>query len=500
MNDASTSNSSRWAPLRAWLDRLRARRGESPEAFDARSRAQAIERLRAFAWAPGVRRVLETLATGGHAAYLVGGSVRDAVLGREPGPFFDVATSLRPDDVIARFPRVEPIGLRHGTVLILESDVRVECTTFRREGAYADARHPDDVAFTDRIEEDLARRDFTVNAMAWDPRSDTFVDPFGGAADLARRSLAAVGDPRARFREDALRPLRAARLSATLEFDLESGTEAALSAVVDRVPLLAMERVREEWVKLLGAPRPSVGIDALFHAGLLEVWMPELARCAGVPQNRWHLHDVYEHSLQTCDAAPAGKPRVRWAALLHDIGKPATRANPGPDATFYGHAELGASLADALLERFRMPNDERAAIVHLIREHMFDYRREWTDAALRRFIRRVGIDAVADLFDLRLADVVGSGRAAGFPAGLDEMRERIDRLLDSQQVLSVRHLALSGEDVMRELGIGPGPRVGAALDALLELVLDAPESNRPDVLRNALHAWDSARGDAAPKA
>jgi len=432
---------------------------------------------------------------------LAGGTVRDALLGRELQAPADVATSIPPDEVMRRFARVEPIGLAHGTVLVLEGDVAIECTTFRREGAYADARHPDHVEYTTRLEDDLARRDFTINALAFEPSTGVLTDPHDGCLDLERGVLRAVGDPVQRFHEDALRPLRAARLAATLELDVAPETAAALGSARDRAALVAMERVREEWSKLLGAPAPSIGLEHLRRADLLELWAPEIARGYGVLQNEWHAWDVYEHSLRVCDAVPAGKPRVRWAALLHDIGKPDTRVIRDGQATFYGHAEVGATLADRLLERFRMPNVEREAIVRLVREHMFDYRREWSDAALRRWLRRVGLDAVADLFDLRIADALGTGRErGGFPSQLEELRERIDRLIAAAQVLQVRDLAIDGRDVMRALDVPPGPRVGAALGALLDLVLEHPEMNAREPLLRALEQWAAHGVSTAPEA
>ncbi|TMQ52425.1 MAG: CCA tRNA nucleotidyltransferase [Candidatus Eisenbacteria bacterium] len=442
-----------------------------------RARADAAATLRAHAWPPALLAALARLREGGFQAWLVGGTVRDVMLGREAEPVFDVATDLTPDQVSARFERVEPIGLRHGTVLVLSDGLRIECTTFRREGAYADARHPDRVEFTRDPEEDLARRDLTVNALAFDPASGVLLDPHGGALDLERRVLRAVGDPRARFAEDALRPLRVARLSAVLEMGPEPATRAALGSALDRSRLVAVERVHDELEKLMRAPRPSVGVELLREAGLLELWMPELARTWAVPQNRYHAYDVYLHSLYTCDEAPADKPRVRWAALLHDIGKPDTRVVRGGDGTFYNHQFVGAELADRLLERMRFPADERAAIVHLVREHMFDYRGGWSDAGLRRWLRRVGEEAVADLFDLRIADMLGNGLKQGFPVYLEEMRRRIERILAESRALKVTDLAVGGHDVMRVLGIPPGPPVRETLEALLEEVLDDPARN-----------------------
>jgi tRNA nucleotidyltransferase (CCA-adding enzyme) len=442
-----------------------------------------------------VLTALERLRADGHQAYLVGGTVRDVLMGRPDGVPLDVATDRHPREVMGLFPRVEPIGIEHGTVLVLLDGPALECTTFRREGAYRDARHPDAVSFTADLREDLARRDFTVNAMAFDPHSGALVDPAGGLEDLERRRLRAVGDPLARFREDALRPLRAARFAASLELEPDPATRAALGGVTDRARLVAMERVREELVRLMAAPRPSVGLEHLREAGLLELWLPELARCWAVPQNRWHAHDVYTHALLTCDHAPAAKPAVRWAALLHDIGKPDTRVERRGDGTFYQHERVGAELADRLLERLRFPAGERAAIVHLVREHMFDYRAQWSDAAVRRWVRRVGEGAVADLFDVRIADLLGNGLKTGFPAQLEPLRRRIERVLAESHALHVRDLAVDGGDVMRALGVGPGPRVGEALAALLEEVLEEPSRNTREELLARLARWRG--GDAA---
>ncbi len=462
--------------------------------------ALARARLTAHPWPPALLAALERLRADGHQAWLVGGTVRDGLLGREgasPGAVFDVATDRRPEDVSARFARVEPVGIAHGTVLVIEPEASLEVTTLRREGAYADARHPDRVEFTDDVRADLARRDLTVNALAFDPMSGVLLDPFGGLADLAHGVLRAVGDPVARFHEDGLRPLRVARLAAQLEMTPEPATRDALGTARARSSRVAVERVRGELDRLLRAPRPSVGFELLRPAGLLGLWLPELEACVAVPQNRHHAWDVYRHSLFTCDAAPADKPQVRWAALLHDIGKPATRVERHGDGTFYGHQDVGADLADRLLERLRFSNDQRRAIVHLVREHMFDYRPEWSDAALRRWLRRVGDGSVADLFDLRIADYIGNGQRAGLPFYLESMRERIDRLVSENHAVRVRDLAVGGEDVMRELGIGPGRAVGEALEALLEEVIEHPEANSRAHLLGRLARLRTARSAEA---
>ena len=449
-------------------------------------------RLDAFAWPPALLDALARLREGGRTV-LVGGTVRDVFLGRAPHAVFDVATVVRPDEVQRRFERVEPLGLAHGTVLILVGDLQIECTTFRREGAYPDARHPERVEFTDDLGADLARRDLTVNAMAFDPETGELVDPFHGLDDLVAGVLRAVGDPVARFHEDALRPVRLARFAATLEMSPEPATRAAMATAKERATRVAVERVRVELEKLMGAPRPSIGWELLRESGLLELWMPELTRGYGVTQNRWHAWDVWDHNLHTCDAAPADKPRVRWAALLHDVGKVATRVVRDGEATFYEHERVGAEEADAILARLRFPNEEREAIVRLVREHMFDYRQEWGDAAVRRWLRRVGVDNVADLFDLRIADAIGNGTRPPLIGGLEALRERIERELEKEQVLHVRDLAVDGRDVMRLLDLPPGPAIGRVLERLLEEVIEDPAVNVRERLLARLEEMRSTR-------
>jgi tRNA nucleotidyltransferase (CCA-adding enzyme) len=428
---------------------------------------------------------------------LVGGSVRDTLLGRPLRGPYDIATSATPEQVTALFERTVPIGVKHGTVLLVEDGLQIESTTFRRESGYRDARHPDSVEFGADLEEDLSRRDLTVNALAFDPHLGRLVDPEGGALDLEQRVLRAVGDAVERFQEDALRPLRAARLAAVLEFELAEETRRALGRVTERARQVALERVKDELDRLMAAARPSIGFELLAESGLLELWMPELAEGVGVPQNRYHAYDVFRHGLRACDAAPVEKPRVRWAALLHDVGKPRTRVDRGPDSTFYNHQFVGAEMADALLGRLCFPTAEREAIVHLVREHMFDFRPQWSDAALRRWLRRVGEGAVADLFDLRIADALARAPEAVFPAYLEQMRERVEALLRRGAALQVTDLEVDGRDVMRELGLAPGPRVGQVLHALLEAVIERPELNRRDGLLEQLRRWPVARGGAA---
>jgi tRNA nucleotidyltransferase (CCA-adding enzyme) len=426
---------------------------------------------------PPILTLVRKLQESGHEAYLVGGCVRDLLRGTEVSDW-DIATSARPEEVRHIFPRAIPTGLQHGTVTVPSDAGPCEITTFRVESAYTDARRPDRVTFVREIEPDLKRRDFTVNAIAWDPLNRREADPCGGRRDLASGILRAVGDPVERFREDGLRPVRAARFTATLEFDLEPGTEGALGEAAAQVARVAPERVRDELLKMLAAPRPSRGFEVLRRAGLLPILLPELAETIAVPQNRFHAYDVYFHTLHTVDAAPADKPVVRLAALFHDLGKPATRAErENGEATFYNHQFEGAKIAIAALTRLRFSRETTDLVAHLVEHHMFDYRSEWSDAAVRRFVQKVRPENIADLFDLRIADNIGNGTKTGFPHYLGELQARIEAILVARQALSLRDLRIGGEDVMRVLCISPGPKVGEVLEQLLEEVVEDPDRN-----------------------
>jgi tRNA nucleotidyltransferase (CCA-adding enzyme) len=427
--------------------------------------------------------VCRRLTEAGHGAYVVGGCVRDAVLGR-PASDWDVATSALPEDVQRVFQKTIPTGIKHGTVTVLVGGAPIEVTTFRGEGAYSDARRPDTVTFGVTLEEDLSRRDFTVNAMAFDPVGEVMVDPFGGRRDLDDRRLRAVGDPAVRFREDGLRVMRGIRLAATLGFELDPGTEAAIPGALESLRRVSPERVRDELVKLLGAPRPSVGLRIAARTGVLAVILPELTEGFGVAQNRHHAHDVWEHTMATVDETP-GDPVRRMGALLHDVGKPRTAA-PRPDApgenTFYRHDAVGAEMTDAILRRLRFSNHDRARIVEMVAHHMFWYTPEWTDATVRRFVRKVGVERLPDLFALREGDVRGRGRGEDPEVELGELRSRVDAVLEADQALSVGDLAVGGKDVIERLGVPPGPIVGRVLRALLERVIEDPALNERDRL------------------
>ena len=433
-----------------------------------------------------VRALLSTLWTAGHAAYVVGGSLRDLVLGRPPADW-DLASDALPEQVLALLPDAVYEN-QFGTVAVRRGGEVFEITTFRSDHDYADFRRPHRVEFGDTVEIDLARRDFTCNAMAWGARAEKagspgLVDPYDGAPDIGARLLRAVGDPGLRFEEDALRMVRAVRLAATLGFEVEPGTLAGITTRAGLVRHLSGERIATELDKLLMADRPSTGLRLLADTGLLAGISPELAAQRGVPQNKVEGEDLWDHTLRSVDATSASRPVVRLAALVHDIGKPATFA----DGHFIGHETAGADLAAAFLERLRSPRAVRERVVHLVRYHMFSYEPNWSDAAVRRFIAKMTLDGTAtealdELFDLRAADNVGSGLPAD--AGrLDELRARVTAALREGIVLDRGDLAVDGRDLMTELGLGPGPRLGRILDTLLERAQADPALNdRPTLL------------------
>jgi len=430
--------------------------------------------------------VIKTLREAGHEALLVGGGIRDLLLGR-PVQDWDLATSAPPDDVMGLFPKASPTGLRHGTVTVLAGGTAVEITTFRIEGPYSDGRHPDWVRMDAGLEDDLARRDFTVNAMAFDPDSGGFFDFHGGLNDLQARLLRTVGDPDERFQEDGLRPLRGIRLAVVLNMTIESETQAALGRAAEQVAGVAKERVREELLKLIAAEKPSRGIELLRATGLLEIVLPELLEGVGMEQNRYHAYDVYEHTLRTLDYAPRENRVVRLAALLHDVGKPRTRRVVDGEGTFYNHEHVGADLTREILDRLRFSRAERDEVVHLVAEHMFHYTPEWSDAAVRRFLGRVGVERVRDLFELREADTRAHGMGEPDSGELEELTRRIEAVRARAEALKVEDLAVDGYEVMKELGLSPGPQVGRILEALLDQVLEDPSVNEKGKLLAALH-------------
>jgi poly(A) polymerase/tRNA nucleotidyltransferase (CCA-adding enzyme) len=376
--------------------------------------------------------------------------------------------------------------------VIVESGAhQIEVTTYRVEAGYADHRRPDEVAFTESLHEDLARRDFTMNAMAWRPTASggELVDPFGGRADLEAKIVRAVGEPAERFAEDALRMLRAVRFATVLRMRIEPRTADAIVTSAPLAAALSGERIQQELNKILLAERPSTGIRLLSDLGLLAVLCPELEIAKTIPQDKAVAQDVFEHSLITVDATPADLV-LRLAGLFHDVGKPETFA----DGHFHQHEFVGEAIARRILRRWKYPKDVVGAVAHLIRHHMFWYQSDWTGSAVRRFIRKVGLDNIQDLFALRRADNIGSGVRTPRMYALDDLWTRVQEEIERSSAFSPSDLAIDGTDVMKELGIAPGPEVGRVIRAVFERVLDDPDLNTRERLLALVHDLGAPTG------
>lgn len=431
-----------------------------------------------------VKNIAEALEKNGHQAYLVGGCLRDLLLKRTPKDW-DVATNATPDEVQKTFPE-SVYENTFGTVGVkTEAEDPalkvVEVTTFRIEGGYRDRRHPDEVEFAKTIEEDLSRRDFTVNAIAAG-LDGSYVDPYGGAADLKKKIICAVGDPVKRFEEDALRLMRAVRLATELEFKIEKKTREAVARHAGLLEAIAKERIRDELTKLLMSPRAAAGIVMLEDCGLLKFVLPELREGIGISQERHHIYTVFDHSVRALNyAAEKGYSLdVRLATLLHDVGKPRTKREGNPP-TFYNHEMVGAKMTALALDRLRFSKDIIERVVHLVRYHMFYYNvGEVSEAGVRRFVARVGVEYIDDLLKVREGDRIGSGVPKAFPYKLRHLLFMIEKV--KKDPVHPKMLAVKGDDVMKILDIAPGPKVGKILAVLLEEVLDDPKRNTKDYL------------------
>jgi tRNA nucleotidyltransferase (CCA-adding enzyme) len=435
-----------------------------------------------------VKRLAETLKTAGFEAYLVGGCVRDLVLERTPKDW-DITTNARPEKIQELFAETFYEN-DYGTVGVVTDaeDPRlkvVEITPYRIEGKYSNARHPDDVKFSDTLSDDLKRRDFTINAIAYDPLSHALIDEHGGQEDLKRQLVKTVGEPRARFDEDALRMLRAVRISAELDFAIETETAAGIVASASQLQKISRERVRDEFLRILMSPRPMQALYVAQKLGILRAMVPELEESIGVDQNQAHSYDVFEHLLRSLQhAADKEWPlEVRLAALLHDIGKPASRrwSDEKKDWTFHGHEVIGAKMARKIMNDLRLPSEMIDKVTKLIRWHMFfSDPDKVTLSAVRRIIANVGQEHIKDLLNLRICDRIGTGRPKEQPFRLRKYMSMVDEAL--RDPVSVAMLAIDGTRII-EMGIEkPGPRLGWILHALLEEVLDEPKKNTLDYL------------------
>jgi tRNA nucleotidyltransferase (CCA-adding enzyme) len=434
--------------------------------------------------------VARSLNAKGFEAYFVGGCVRDFLLGKEPKDW-DITTNATPEQIQQIFPdsvyenNFGTVGVKTGSGK--PETALVEVTTFRLEGKYTDKRHPDEIKFASTVEEDLARRDFTINAIALSPKPSTLnpeiVDPFGGQEDLKNKIIRAVGNPEERFQEDALRLMRAVRFMAQLNFQIEAETEAAIKNHAGLLEFIAKERVRDELSKMLMTANAADGIRKMQELGLLKFVMPELEEGVGCGQNKHHIYEVFEHIVRSLEySAKKNHPfEVRLAALLHDVGKPRTKKGEGPNCHFYGHQVVGEKMALAMLDRLHFSREIIELVALLVREHMFVYDPETvTPAGVRRLLRRVGPANIDNLLLLREADRIGSGVPKAQPYRLRHLKFLIEKV--SQDPISVKMLKVRGQDVLQAAGIEPGPKVGYILSILLEEVLDDPQLNEREVL------------------
>lgn len=438
--------------------------------------------------------VCKMLQQAGHQAVVVGGCVRDAFLGKIPHDW-DIATSAMPEEVVAHFSKVILTGIKHGTVTVVCFSEPIEVTTFRSEGKYTDGRHPDEVKFGVTLEEDLSRRDFTMNALAFDPVSKRLHDPFDGASDIQNKVIRTVGHPQDRFGEDALRMMRAIRFMATLNMRIASETVNAIRDCRKALKSVSFERIRDELLKLLGAERPSEALRIAATTGLLWEFIPELYAAVKHPQNSHHQLDVWEHTLLTVDHSMRD-PIHRVGALLHDVAKPTTAVETTlGEFSFHQHCQVGAEMAKKIVTRLKFSNNEKERIVGMVRYHMalFGYNKGIADKALRRMVMRTG-NLLPDIVALTMADIIGKGTGEDPEARLIGLREHLWGIMTSiaagSVAVSTNQLEINGNDVMRELNLKPSKAVGDALKALLEKVLDKPELNERETLLGMLNRLD----------
>jgi putative nucleotidyltransferase with HDIG domain len=436
---------------------------------------------------PVIKEIASIFNTGGKQLYLVGGAVRDMLMGKKIHDW-DLATDALPEEVTsiikAAKGKTVPTGIKHGTVTVFYKNINTEVTTFRLEGAYSDGRRPDNVQFTSDIEEDLSRRDFTMNAIAIRLPKGQIADPFGGTKDIKKKLIRCVGSAKERFNEDGLRPLRAVRFAAQLGFEIEKATLDAIPGALEISAKVSWERVRDEIDKILASTLPSRGFRLMESTGLMGLFLEELASCRGVEQKGFHNFDVLDHLLYSCDftAAKGYSHELRLAALFHDIGKPQVRGIDDTGVyTFYRHEEISAEIAEKILNRLRYSNAVIDKTCHLIKEHMFSYTENWTDAAVRRFIARAGEENLKDLYSLRLADVYGFAARESYPESLKLLEDRVKKVLEEGNAFTLKDLAVSGNDLMK-IGIEPGKTMGIILKELLETVLDDPGQNTREKL------------------
>jgi len=472
--------------------------------------------------------VLFALQQAGFEAAVVGGAVRDILLGR-PTTDWDFTTNATPEEIMGVFAHhfyansfgtvgvpfagllqeMQMAGWQVNSELATDPlwvDQIIDITTYRFESGYSDNRRPDQVRWGTRLIDDVARRDFTINALALSVDQELLkhgihermmevavdvVDHFDGEQDLANHSIKAVGNPTERFQEDALRMMRAIRLGAQLGFTIENETLTAIQCNAALIERISGERIRDELFKLLKSDYPAEGIQLLANSGLLQFILPEMIPMKGVKQGGHHIYDVWDHSVEALRGCPSTDPLVRLAALLHDVGKPRTVRYQGPrGVTFYGHEVVGARMIKAIAERLKLTNDQREKLVTLVRWHMFMYDPQMTDGAIRRFIKNVGLENINDMMLLRVGDRKGGG-SKSTSWRLTELQQRIGEQL--YEPMSLKDMAVDGNDLIADLNMTPGPNLGEILNALFdEVIEDSAKNNREYLLNRARELNDAS--------
>lgn len=432
-------------------------------------------------------RIIHTLKNAGFEAYIVGGCVRDAILGKEPDDW-DITTSAKPEEVKALFKRTIDTGIEHGTVTVMFGKEGYEVTTYRVDGKYEDHRRPTSVTFTASLIEDMKRRDFTINAMAYN-EEEGVVDHFDGIGDLERRVIRCVGEPSERFDEDALRILRAVRFAAQLDFDIEERTKEAIRNQAIFLKDISAERIRVELTKLLVSNHTERLITA-YELGVTKVVLPEFDKMMETEQNnKHHLYSVGEHTLRVIAEVPATQI-LRWAALLHDVAKPATKFTDEKGDHFYGHNEVGAKMAEDILKRLKFDNATIAKVRRIVLWHDYGMGQMPSMRSFRKSLSKMGADLFEDYVYIKRADTLAQSSYMQKEKmdNLEKLQECYAKIMEEEQCLSLKDLAVTGKDLI-ENGMEPGKGLGAVLQHLLEHVLDNPEDNQKDILLNiAFHS------------
>lgn len=434
-----------------------------------------------------VREISQALSRANFENYLVGGCVRDLLLGRVPKDW-DITTNATPEEIVALFPHTFYEN-NFGTVGVVSDDAEdetlkiIEVTPYRLESGYSDARHPDKVEWGKTLREDLARRDFTINALAYDIEKEELVDLYEGQKDIENKLIRTVGKPEERFAEDALRMLRALRLASELGFALAHETQSAIGENANLLEKISKERIRDEFTKIIMSDNPAIALDMAARIGLLHYISPEFEKGIGVEQNKAHAYTVWEHLLRSLNHAAAKKfpLHVRLAALFHDIAKPHTKAMKNDQATFYGHEVVGSRITKKTLEDLRFSKEIVDKVYKLVRWHMFFSDTEQiSKSAVRRIVRNVTPELIWDLMDMRVADRIGTGRPKETPYRLRKYHSMIEEVM--RDPISVKQLVVGGEEIMKLTGKSAGPHIGFILEILLSEVLLDPELNTKENL------------------